>query len=558
MKIFTFAFAFTIAFLLINIINAENITFNVALKQRNLDILPNLVDVISDPQSNSYGDYLSIDSINNFVSPKNKNFVKNWFIKNGMLIKKDYGDALKVTSDYITLKKKLGFRKLKNGLNTYAVPSELKKYIDFIEGLSNKQYHRITMKYNEENPIVDKGYVGRESLFKLYNFNSSFSSTNSSTGVIEYSESNGFNQLGLLESEKMNGQTLNPISKEHIIGDNQEEDVESQLDVCAVSLTASDTDLWYWKTDSWLYSFAIDFMNSKQVPDVISMSWGWAEDDQCSVTTCNNQTSKEYVNRVNTEYMKLALRGISIVVASGDAGAPGRTSESCDQTRPINPVFPGSSPWVTSVGATVVTKNNLFSQSLSQTPLCKNNSCIRGHQEIPINFDLTGWTGGGGFGIFSENTPKWQKSQVFNYLNKHPNLNFSNFNSKGRGYPDVSMVGHNCPVFSDNSPNSIEPVDGTSCSSPLFAGIISLLNSHQLKNNKPKLGFVNPILYKMSQDNVFNDLTEGYNWCTEYQCCPNDGDKSNFGFKASSGWDPVSGLGTPNVEKMLAWLDKNT
>ena len=63
----------------------------------------------------------------------------------------------------------------------------------------------------------------------------------------------------------------------------------------------------------------------------------------------------------------------------------------------------------------------------------------------------------------------------------------------------------------------------------------------------------------MANDDVFNDITNGYNWCTEDMCCPLNKNKvSDYGFVASKGWDPVSGLGTPNVAKMLAWLDKNT
>ena len=71
---------------------------------------------------------------------------------------------------------------------------------------------------------------------------------------------------------------------------------------------------------------------------------------QCSVTQCNNETSQQYINRVNIEYIKIGLRGVTITVSSGDAGAPGRTSEDCDVSNPVNPVFPGSSPWITSVG----------------------------------------------------------------------------------------------------------------------------------------------------------------------------------------------------------------
>ena len=64
----------------------------------------------------------------------------------------------------------------------------------------------------------------------------------------------------------------------------------------------------------------------------------------------------------------------------------------------------------------------------------------------------------------------------------------------------------------------------------------------------------------MAEDNpnIFNDIVEGNNFCTEYFCCPirEDGG-SDFGYLSSKGWDPVTGLGTPNVGLMKEGLDSN-
>ena len=53
----------------------------------------------------------------------------------------------------------------------------------------------------------------------------------------------------------------------------------------------------------------------------------------CRATTFSSQCSNstDYVNRVNVEFMKLGARGVTILAASGDAGAPGRANEHCDQ-----------------------------------------------------------------------------------------------------------------------------------------------------------------------------------------------------------------------------------
>lgn len=103
-------------------------------------------------------------------------------------------------------------------------------------------------------------------------------------------------------------------------------------------------------------------------------------------------------------------------------------------------------------------------------------------------------------------------------------------------------------------------VDGTSCSSPIFASIIGILNQYQVNRGKTKLGFINPVLYQMYLDEpkIFNDITIGNNWCTEDMCCPtNKQGDSNFGYNATKGYDTVTGLGTPNVSKMMDWLNKN-
>jgi tripeptidyl-peptidase-1 len=56
------------------------------------------------------------------------------------------------------------------------------------------------------------------------------------------------------------------------------------------------------------------------------------------------------------------------------------------------------------------------------------------------------------------------------------------------------------------------------------------------------LGFINPVLY--AHPEILNDITNGTN--------PGCGTE---GFKAVKGWDPASGLGTPNYGKMLRlWL----
>ena len=201
--------------------------------------------------------------------------------------------------------------------------------------------------------------------------------------------------------------------------------------------------------------------------------------------------SLQYVNRVNIEYMKIVLRGTTMTVSSGDAGAPGRTNEECDVNNPINPVFPGSSPFVVSVGATYTDKTNKTRDYKS--PICLNNACITDNNEKSISFDNVGWTAGGGFDLTRNSTPWWQKSVVDKYLNSGVQLPpDTNFNRNGRAYPDVSALGHSCPTYINGQ---LGGVDGTSCSSPVVAGLLTIIKEHLWKTKKIKIGHINPLLY---------------------------------------------------------------
>ena len=78
----------------------------------------------------------------------------------------------------------------------------------------------------------------------------------------------------------------------------------------------------------------------------------------------------------------------------------------------------------------------------------------------------------------------------------------------------------------------------TGLSSPIFGSVLTLINEERTAVGKGPVGFVNPTLYEHPY--VLNDITNGSN--------PNCG---SSGFQASVGWDPVTGLGTPNYPKML-------
>jgi kumamolisin len=78
---------------------------------------------------------------------------------------------------------------------------------------------------------------------------------------------------------------------------------------------------------------------------------------------------------------------------------------------------------------------------------------------------------------------------------------------------------------------------GTAASTPLWAGLIALLNQGLGRN----LGFINPVLYsKIGPSGALRAVTKGDN-----------GIHGVEGYSAGPGWNAVTGWGTPDGRKLL-------
>jgi len=222
------------------------------------------------------------------------------------------------------------------------------------------------------------------------------------------------------------------------------------------------------------------------------------------------QTSSQYMEEVNTEFIKSAALGLSIFFASGDQGVWGRSGVGAT----FNPDFPAGSPYVTAVGGTdFSTKSTIGAESV--------------------------WSCGGG-GFSNEfPTPSWQQADVTAYLSTATLPDASKFNASGRGYPDISALGGQvnpyCVAYSGGS--KFGGVAGTSASCPVAAGIFAQLNNVRLNNNQPSLGWLNPFIYEHPE--CFNDVKDG---------SQNNCNAGTTGFETITGWDPATGLGSPNYE----------
>jgi subtilase family serine protease len=270
---------------------------------------------------------------------------------------------------------------------------------------------------------------------------------------------------------------------------------------------------------------AEQFIVDNHQATVISQSFGAVEEGFKSTQSLLN---------LRHAFISAAANGVTVLASSGDGGSAnsGKTPVKNPSPVPFPTVnWPASDPLVTGVGGTYLCTNPVTGigvDSADPPTTCQNNSGVR---EI-------GWIdAGGGFShVFA--TPSYQDSLPAG----------STPIGTMRGVPDVAWQASSRtgPLVYDTAPGAGGwfIVGGTSCSSPQFAGVVAIAD--QIAGHG--LGLINPTLYQLASgpnySTYFYDVTTGNN----------QADPSIPGYPATTGWDPVTGLGTPNAAALAPAL----
>jgi subtilase family serine protease len=283
---------------------------------------------------------------------------------------------------------------------------------------------------------------------------------------------------------------------------------------------------------------AEQYIVDNHLATVISQSFASAEEAFTNTNSLQN---------LRHAFVSAAASGVTVLGSSGDGG-----SANSKKTPVKNPVtfpfptveWPASDPLVTGVGGTYLCTNPF-------TGIGTDTANPPAECQAQTNREFAWIDAGGGF------------SHVFakpDYQNTLPAG--STAIGTMRGVPDVAYQAssHTGVLVYDTAPGDAESgvicsdgnpcsagwyvVGGTSSSAPQWAGLVAIAD--QMAGHG--LGLINPKLYSLASSanygSYFYDVTTGNN----------QADPSVPGFNASTGWDPVTGLGTPNAANLIPAL----
>jgi subtilase family serine protease len=285
------------------------------------------------------------------------------------------------------------------------------------------------------------------------------------------------------------------------------------------------------------------YVIDNNMAQVISQSFASAEDAFGSAASLEN---------LRDAFKAAAAKGVTVFGSSGDGGTANGDKAPVGKGGKLIPFptveWPASDPLVTGVGGTYLCTNPLAGTNDPRTPYfvpavggkCGSDTYNPGH-----NLAEVAWTfSGGGFShVFSK--PSYQNTLP-------PG---STPIGSMRGVPDIALqasAGTGALVYLTLPPDGNGSnvgntgwydIGGTSLSAPQWAGLAAI--GAQMKGHG--LGLINPALYQIAS-NPSDYAADFYDVATQNT---NQGDPSIPGYPATAGWDPVTGLGTPNAANLL-------
>jgi kumamolisin len=237
-------------------------------------------------------------------------------------------------------------------------------------------------------------------------------------------------------------------------------------------------------------------------PSVISISWGAPE----------TEWTAQGLAAMDQAFQDAAALGVTVCCAAGDAGSSDQNPANGAPDGRAHADFPASSPYVLACGGTRLAGSG---GTIASETVWNDNP-------------QTSATGGGVSEVFD--LPAYQSTaNVPRSVNPGAKI--------GRGVPDVAGNASPATGYRVRVDFFEFVVGGTSAVSPLWSGLVALMNQ-QL--GKP-VGWLNPVLYgPVVGSGSFHDITSG----------------NNGAYSANGGWDACTGWGSPDGSRLLATLNE--
>jgi tripeptidyl-peptidase-1 len=469
-----------------------------------------------------------------------------------------------------------------NHMGPLSIPTALTSHITLVSGITELPPVPVNAK---KSPVMKRQTGNNQcnvpyNIKNLYNIPQDLFITNNQSQIGIYAMAQGpqegYGLQSIEDFEAALGLPNNPITC--ILGNAaddyspNDDDGEANLDMSMITGMAPNVFGCFFIMDGnngWMYEFTREIFSTPNAPLVISMSYGWNEDNQCDNNSTDNgmsglgnctlyhiPDSQTYVNLTNIQFQKLGLIGHTVLSSSGDGGVAGNhgTTNNCLTQIAI---FPTASPYLLSVGATSIepsTQNDFdYIGKAGVPPICQPNNnyscvCSTSTNEQPaLSVNAAQFDTGGGFSFYSPQ-PAYQQKAVQNYLKSGVQLPAPiYFNPNNRGYPDVSSLGGNICVMSDGA---CELTGGTSASTPLWAGIIAHLNNDRFSAGKKPIGFINQVIYNMFYQSPTQYFNNGFSVGNNNGGCP-----ASMGFNSQAGqWTPLTGVGSPKFDQIRKYV----
>jgi subtilase family serine protease len=262
-----------------------------------------------------------------------------------------------------------------------------------------------------------------------------------------------------------------------------------------------------WADPGVLFLGASQVLTERDRPDVLNISYGWC--DRLVQGPGAIPRWRAGAGLMDAILVRLGLAGVSTFASSGDQGS------TCGGQPYLGTSWPGSSPYLTSVGGTRLVLNH-------------SNDRV---DEVVWN-DLRWWPQGGASGgglVPAVARPPYQRGL--------------DVGGDRRGVPDVSAVASNFPGWPSVMGDTWLVVGGTSAATPAVAAEFALINARLTARRQPPLGPVNGLLYYLRQadPDTFYDVTAGNN---QYS-------RKVPGYRAHPGYDLATGLGVPEAAQIM-------